>query len=178
MFSLHSDNVQTARLTFPLTVRGQRLRQINDAMVRTLWSNHFSVETDGLSERVGWTGDSQATCESAVRSLHMASFYTKWMQDIQDAQNCAGMKRTPGCAPGSLSSTCPYAKHDPPYDPTWVSNYAQEVALLHKYYGDRRVVASHYESLKQCESGRSAPNIRSLTRPPTRQPCALPRLRL
>ena len=36
------------------------------------------------------------------------------MQDVQDAQNCAGMKRTPGCAPGSLSPTIPYTKHDPP----------------------------------------------------------------
>jgi len=31
---------------------------------------------------------------------------------------------------------------------TWISNYAQEVALLHKYYGDRRIVETHYGSLK------------------------------
>eukprot|EP01047_Picozoa_sp_COSAG01_P034527 COSAG01_NODE_2598_length_7399_cov_4.972740_2_plen_1464_part_00 len=144
----HSDNRKIAHLTFPRTREGQLLRKIDEAMTRTLLSNHFSVETDGLSERNGWTGDSQATCESAVRTLDMAAFYSKWMLDIQDAQNCAGMKRTPGCGPGSLSPTCPYTKHDPPYDPTWVSNYAQEVALLHKYYGDKRVVETHYDSLK------------------------------
>ena len=71
------------------------------------------------------------------------------MQDIDDAQDCAGLPRTPGCAPGSLSPSCPYAKHDPPYDPTWVSNFAQELALLHKYYGDDRPMSTHYQSLKQ-----------------------------
>ena len=64
------------------------------------------------------------------------------MQDIDDAQDCAGLPRTPGCAPGSLSPSCPYAKHDPPYDPTWVSNFAQELALLHKYYGDDRPMSA------------------------------------
>jgi sucrose-6-phosphate hydrolase SacC (GH32 family) len=176
---MHSDNAPTARLTFPETKGGQLLRKISEAMVRTLLSNHFSVETDGLSERVGWTGDSQATCESAVRSLNMAAFYEKWMQDIQDAQNCAGMKRTPGCAPGSLSPSCPYVKHDPPYDPTWVSNYAQEVALLHKYHGDKRVVARHYDSIKAyVEYARtltSCPNCDSQTRTNT-QAAAAPHL--
>ena len=62
-----------------LTKGGKVLTKISEAMVRTLLSNHFSVETDGSSERVGWTGDSQATCESAVRSLDMAGFYTKWV---------------------------------------------------------------------------------------------------
>lgn len=73
---MHSDTAPTAKLTFPQTKGGKLLRKINDAAVRTLQSNHFSVETDGLSERNGWAGDSQATCESAVRSLNMASFYT------------------------------------------------------------------------------------------------------
>ena len=79
--ALHSDNARTARLSFPDGTRGgQVLTKIADTMVRTLLSNHQSVETDGSCERVGWTGDSQASCESAVRSLDMAGFYTKWMQ--------------------------------------------------------------------------------------------------
>ena len=38
-----------------------------------------------------------------------------------------------GCGGGSLSSTVPFSKHMPPVDPTWPSNYAQELKLLYEY---------------------------------------------
>jgi hypothetical protein len=59
--------------------------------------------------------DAQATAETAFRSLDMASFYMKWMQDMQDAQH----------PNGALSSTIPYAKHIPPVDPSWPTVYPQ-----------------------------------------------------
>ena len=295
---VHSDNEQIATLTFPQTQGGRLLAKINDAAVRSLLSNHHSVEEDcPTRERVGWTGDSQATTESAFRSLNMAKFYTKWMQDVQDAQNCAGLchyappavvepavapsppqcrsncamveyaknthyggkyyspknksaetsaeaceaecltdkacagttfsvrpvdqcmmystlirrvtkEKVPttsavkcsagskdaancahfspgppvpapppalccgaecggGCGGGSLSSTVPYAKHMPPVDPTWPSNYAQELRLLYEYNNDMRVIIEHYTSLKQyvqyMRSVKTCPSCRAPT---------------
>jgi hypothetical protein len=80
---VHSDNKRIAQLTFPKTQGGALLASINDAAVRSLLSNHHSVESDcPTRERVGWTGDSQATAESAFRALSVGSFYTKWMVSL------------------------------------------------------------------------------------------------
>lgn len=133
---IHSDNRPAANVTFPST---SLLGRINDNIVRSLLSNMHSVESDcPTRERVGWTGDAQGTAEVAVLQLHMASFYTKWLQDMQDAQ-------LPG---GGLSSTVPYAKHYPPVDPSWPTAYPQIARLLYRYYGDLRVVQTHYDSIK------------------------------
>jgi hypothetical protein len=61
---------------------------------------------------------------------------------------CCGAACGNGCGGGSLSSTVPFAKHPPPVDPTWPSNYAQELRLLHVYNNDLRVIVEHYASLK------------------------------
>ena len=55
-------------------------------LVRSLLSNMHSVESDcPTRERVGWTGDAQATALGAVRNLDMAGFYAKWVADMTDA---------------------------------------------------------------------------------------------
>ena len=43
---VHSDNTRIAALTFPSTKGGRLLAKINDAAVRSLLSNHHSVEED------------------------------------------------------------------------------------------------------------------------------------
>ena len=119
------------------------LNQLNTNIVRSLLSNMHSVESDcPTRERVGWTGDSQATAETAVRNLGMRGFYAKWLQDYEDAQ-CTGVNKgdkgwKPGCpgpvgAPsdlGALSSTIPFAKHVPPVDPSWPTSYCQIAMLM------------------------------------------------
>ena len=100
----------------------------------------LQVESDcPTRERVGWTGDAQATAETAFRTLDVASFYTKWLQDLQDAQH----------ANGALSSTIPFAKHVPPVDPSWPTFYAQCLRLMYRYAGDLRIVERHYSNLKR-----------------------------
>ena len=73
-----------------------------------------------------------------MRNLHMGSFYTKWLQDHQDAQ----------LENGGVSSTIPYAKHFPPVDPSWPTSYAQLTHLLWQYYNDTDIVARHYPSIR------------------------------
>ena len=81
---------QTSELSFPTDGKADLLNKLQANIVRSLLSNMHSVESDcPTRERVGWTGDSQATAETAVMSLDMRGFYAKWMQDYEDAQ-CPG----------------------------------------------------------------------------------------
>jgi len=57
-------------------------------IVWTLRDNIMSVPTDcpQRSERLGWMGDVQVFNQTSMFLLDMAAFYTKWMEDIRDAQ--------------------------------------------------------------------------------------------
>ncbi len=52
-------------------------------------------------ERRGYTGDGQLTCRSAMYTLDMHSFYTKWMEDISDCQDRLS---------GHVQYTAPYTR--------------------------------------------------------------------
>lgn len=47
-----------------------------------------SVPTDcpQRNERMGWMGDAQVFAQNACFNMDMAGFFTKWTQDIRDAQ--------------------------------------------------------------------------------------------
>ena len=127
-----------------------------------LWgqlSNLMSIPTDcpQRDERHGWLGDAHLSAEEAVFNFDMAAFYTKFLDDIRLAQK----------EDGSLPDVVPpYLPRLYPADPAWSSAYATLVELLWDYYGDRRVIAAHYASLKRYIDflGRSADRniIRSL----------------
>lgn len=152
---VHADNAVIADLRFPTTGKADILNKLQENIVRSLLSNMHSVESDcPTRERVGWTGDSQATAETAVMSLDMRGFWAKWLQDYEDAQ-CPGK---PGCdyvdgivslPPGALSSTIPYGKHTPPVDPSWPTSYCQETMLLYKYFGDKQVMRDRFDSIRR-----------------------------
>ena len=115
----------------------------NDIHRMFLWSQttnmHGAVPSDcPHRERLGYTGDGQVTCEAAVHLLDMAKFYTKWVADIGDAQN-----------PDSG-----YVPHTAPYEgggggPGWGSAYVIVPWQMYRYYGDRRILADHYEGMKR-----------------------------
>jgi hypothetical protein len=98
----------------------------------------------------------------------MAGFYAKWTQDMEDAQQ----------QDGGLSSTVPYAKHQPPVDPTWPTAYPQLLHLLHQYYADVGVVDQHYESVKAyvdyVGAVKTCPSCRAPTNKVTQTPDGLP----
>ncbi len=61
-------------------------------IVRTQRANYLEVPTDcpQRDERLGWTGDAQAYIRTAICSRDIAAFFTKWLQDLRDAQNADG----------------------------------------------------------------------------------------
>jgi alpha-L-rhamnosidase len=118
---------------------------INRVHRNILWgqlSNLMSIPTDcpQRDERHGWLGDAHLSAEEAVFNFDMAAFYAKFLDDIRLAQK----------EDGSLPDVVPpYLSRLYPSDPAWSSAYATLVELLWDHYGDRRVIMSHYASLKR-----------------------------
>ena len=165
---VHADNARIAELQFPTSGKADLLNKLHNNIVRSLLSNMHSVESDcPTRERVGWTGDSQATAETAVMNLDMRGFWAKWLQDYEDAQ-CPGKPGCPGGSDhGALSSTIPFGKHTPPVDPSWPTSYCQETMLLYKYFGDESVMRDRFDSIQRYVDYLPTPTSCNSCRAPT-----------
>jgi len=130
-------------------------------------SNFMSTPTDCPSrEKRGWTGDGQAAAETLIYSFDMSVNYPKWLGDIAHAQQCnfhaqrncsdddpfcrvAGdHENVPEITPNMFSGrvdACADAG-----DPAWGSGFIAIVDWVHRYYGDRDVLAQHYEGGATC----------------------------
>ena len=77
------------------------LNWLYNAAVRTLLCNmHMCVPLDcPTREKLGYTGDGQLCCETAMHLLDTEQFYLKWLCDIADAQDIAT---------GNVPHTVPY----------------------------------------------------------------------
>ncbi len=68
---------------------------VNRLFSNLLWSqraNYISVPTDcpQRDERLGWMGDAQIFVRTGSFNMDTAAFFTKWMQDVVDAQSPEG----------------------------------------------------------------------------------------
>lgn len=65
------------------------LNWLYNTYIRTQTNNmHCAVPSDcPHRERLGYTGDGQLTCESAMLNFSAEKFYSKWMLDIADSQD-------------------------------------------------------------------------------------------
>jgi len=118
---------------------------INKIHQNILWgqrSNLMSIPTDcsQRDERQGWLGDAHLAAEESMFNFGMASFYTKFLRDIQLAQR----------EDGSLPDTVPpYLGRLYPADPAWSAAYITIAWMMHRFYGDTRVLERHFESMKK-----------------------------
>lgn len=88
-------------------------------------------------ERRGYTGDGQIAAQAAILNFDMASFYTKWINDFQDAQN-------PNT--GYVPNTVPYQGGGG--GTPWGSAYVIMPWYVYLYYGDINILAQHYSGMK------------------------------
>lgn len=88
-------------------------------------------------ERRGYTGDGQISAKAAIYNFDLTQFYTKWMNDIRDAQN----HQT-----GYVPNTTPY--QDGGGGTAWGSAYVIIPWYMYQYYGDKRILEEHYEGMK------------------------------
>jgi alpha-L-rhamnosidase len=110
-------------------------------IVWTQRDNMPSIPTDcpQRNERLGWMGDAQIFSQAAIFSMDMAGFFTKWIQDIRDAQR-------PG---GEFTDFCPDIGANQGNAPGWADAGIVVPWRVYANYGDTRVLERHYESAKR-----------------------------
>jgi alpha-L-rhamnosidase len=117
---------------------------INNLHRNIIWgqlSNLMSIPTDCCqrSERLGWTGDAHLVAEEAIFDFDMATFYTKWLRDIREAQR----------PDGDINVVVPpYATFNTS-DPAWSMVCTVIPWLLYLYYDDRRILEENYRMMEK-----------------------------
>jgi len=97
-------------------------------------------------ERMGWLGDSGFLVDEYLMLFDSASFWTKWLRDIQDAQRPDG--NVPVIAPLHLGRLPAMSEQKGwRLAPDWTATYPLIVWSLYWHCGDERVLAEHYDSL-------------------------------
>ncbi|MES2476375.1 MAG: family 78 glycoside hydrolase catalytic domain [Verrucomicrobiota bacterium] len=119
----------------------------SDGMVNQLQSNiewgqrgnYLSVPTDcpQRDERLGWLGDAQVFVKTATYNSDIAAFFTKWSRDVTDSQLANGT--FPDVAPNAAPSSGTPAWSDAGVICPWT---------IYQAYGDKRVLANCYDSMK------------------------------
>ncbi len=107
--------------------------QLYQNIKTTQAANFFEVPTDcpQRDERLGWTGDAQIYARSATYNADVASFFTKYIVDLVDAQRWYGAY--PNFAP------FPYSRPDQ-YAPAWMDVGVIMPWTVWKVYNDTRIV--------------------------------------
>ncbi len=98
-------------------------------------SNFLSVPTDcpQRDERLGWMGDAQVFAPTAALNADVAGFFTKWMHDVDDAQNAAG----------AYSTVAPRANQADAY-PVWGDAGLIVPWAMYQAYGDKKFLEDSY----------------------------------
>jgi alpha-L-rhamnosidase len=116
----------------------------------TKWTqraNFIEVPTDcpQRDERLGWMGDAQAYARTATFNADVAAFFTKWIEDVREAQ------RREGADAGAYPDYCPYPfAHGKPgatFGTAWTDAGVICPWTMAMVYGDRRLVEAHWDSM-------------------------------
>jgi len=102
--------------------------------------NYRSIPTDcpQRDERQGWLGDRSVESKGETYMFNTAPFYTKWLQDMADAQKDTG----------SVPDVCPAYWNLYPDNVTWPSSGIIIPGTLRDQFADEEAVAGHYASAK------------------------------
>ncbi|MDT8391780.1 MAG: family 78 glycoside hydrolase catalytic domain [Lentisphaeria bacterium] len=116
------------------------INQLYSNAVWTQRANFLDVPTDcpQRDERLGWTGDAQVFIRTAICNMDVAAFFTKWMNDLLDAQTEDGaftnvapdvLDSRGGAAWGDAGVVCPWT--------------------LYQCYEDRDLLEKMYPAMKR-----------------------------
>jgi len=119
----------------------------NKLMENIVWTqrgNMHSTPTDcpQRDERMGWLGDAQIFSQTACFNMDMARFFTKWSQDIRDAQADDG--RYPDFAPHPFAPNARFSGA-----PAWADAGVIIPWRVYVNYGDVRILERHFDSVKR-----------------------------
>jgi len=124
----------------------EMFNRIQEMVRRTLLSNLFGVQSDcPHRERFGYGGDIVASGEMAMLNFDMARFYAKAVQDLADDQR----------PNGGITETAPFVGiadeglGEGAGPVGWGTAFPWLQWQLYQYYGDKRILADHYEATKR-----------------------------
>jgi alpha-L-rhamnosidase len=120
---------------------------LNRLMQNIVWThrdNMHSIPTDcpQRDERLGWMGDMLVFAQPAAFNMDMAAFFTKWVRDIRDDQARDG--RYPDFAPHPFDGEARFSGV-----PAWGDCGVVVPWRMYVNYGDRRVLAEHFDSARR-----------------------------
>jgi alpha-L-rhamnosidase len=121
------------------------LNRLHRNIVWTQRGNYVEVPTDcpQRDERLGWMGDAQIYARAATFNADVAAFFTKWLDDVEEAQHPFG----------AYPDYCPYpmAHGQPgkPYGTAWMDAGVICPWTVWTAYGDTRAVERHYDSMRR-----------------------------
>jgi len=118
---------------------------INQLQHNIIWGqkgNFVDVPTDcpQRDERLGWTGDAQVFIRTAAFNRDVASFFTKWTRDLEDAQSPDGSY--PLVAPNLVPI-------GPDGGPAWADAGVICPWTIYQCYGDVRLLEKRYPSMQR-----------------------------
>lgn len=123
---------------------------VNKIYQNILWSqrdNFYSVPTDcpQRDERLGWTGDAQVFCQSAVYNMNCKKYYEKYLGDIRDAQLGNGV--IPCVAPLPHVGFHSYTGYDAS------AGWSEAIVIIpyvhYKMYGDKQIIKDNIFAAKR-----------------------------
>ena len=115
------------------------LNRIHELVHWTVTNGLFGIPLDCLHrEHWAWT-DPATVASSLYPRKHMPRFWTKWLNDIKDAQY----------PDGRVPDICPNYVQRPDPDPAWGGNYPILVWYLHQYFDDFRILEQHYAGMRR-----------------------------
>ena len=136
-------------LTQAFTCSDPVLARIHQNVTWTISNGLYGIPLDCLHrEHWGWTDPATITSTLYAR-VYMPRFWSKWLADIQCAQDEAGVVPdiVPAYRPSGSSPNNPLRRNG---DPAWGGNYPLLVWYLYQYFGDRELLAAHYPGMCKC----------------------------
>ncbi|HEY2589057.1 MAG TPA: family 78 glycoside hydrolase catalytic domain, partial [Tepidisphaeraceae bacterium] len=115
-----------------------QLNQLYSNILWGQWGNFLSIPTDcpQRDERLGWMGDAQVFVRTATCNADVASFFTKWLLDVSDAQSPTGaytdVSPRACCGEGTAA---------------WADAGVICPWTIWQVYNDKRLVDRQYESM-------------------------------
>jgi alpha-L-rhamnosidase len=108
-------------------------------------ANFVEVPTDcpQRDERLGWMGDAQVYVRTASYFADIGAFYTKWLDDVEEAQRDSGPY--PDYSPYPMAHGKPGAT----FGTAWTDAGIICPWTIWQVYGDTRVISRHWNSMQR-----------------------------
>jgi alpha-L-rhamnosidase len=125
------------------------LNRLYQNMVWTQRANFFEMPTDcpQRDERMGWTGDAQIYVRAATFNADIASFYTKWLRDLNDDAWDYGAY--------AAYAPRPLARPNEHHAAGWMDAGVICPWTIWQVYGDTRVITEHWRKMNDFMAWRS-----------------------